>query len=534
MIIDSRTIEQDKTIETDVCILGAGVAGITLAQEFADAKFNVCLVESGGIGPDNAVQALSWGENVGLPYYPLDVARASAIGGSGHRWNIDLQDGDFGVRLHPLDPLDFEARDWVPDSGWPYDKAHIDPYYERAQQVCRIGAYTYDVNDWEIAGTTPRLPFLTDRVQTTIFQFMHRTVYIEAYRKLIDRAANITTYIYGNATELQTDENATCVKRVRIQTLPGNSFNINAKKVIAAMGAIETPRLLLLSNRRQKCGLGNRNDLVGRYFMEHPHLWSGRFIPSDDTLAGRTGLYRLHWAGQTPIMGKLTIAEEVQRTEKILNYCVSIHPVPHKPRPDIAPDWPVVSWPLLQAKDYPPRQVPKAGLNSLYAGARNTLSKVYRKFNKRAIYFTLNHMSEQLPNPDSRVLLSSEKDPMGRHRVQLNWQVKPLDMHTIIRSQQVIDEELQRAGLGRLAIDMTGVSPPSGLHGGWHHMGTTRMHKDRAKGVVDQNGRVHGMSNLFIAGPSVFPTGGYANPVLTIVALSVKLADYIKTNIQGD
>jgi choline dehydrogenase-like flavoprotein len=299
------------------------------------------------------------------------------------------------------------------------------------------------------------------------------------------------------------------------------------------MGAIESPRLLLLSNQSQKCGLGNRNDLVGRYFMEHPHLWSGRFYPSNDTLAGNTGLYRLHWAGQTPIMGKLTIAEEVQRAEKILNYCVSIHPEPHKPRADIAPDWPVISWPLLQARNYQQSQVPKAGLNSLYHEARNTLSRVYRSFKKRPVYFTLNHMSEQLPNKDSRVLLSSEKDRLGQNRIQLDWQVKPLDMRTIIRSQQIINEELQRAGLGRLSIDMQDESPPSDLHGGWHHMGTTRMHTDPAKGVVDQNGRVHGMSNLFIAGPSVFPTGGYANPVLTIVALSIKLADHIKAMIRG-
>jgi choline dehydrogenase-like flavoprotein len=534
MIIDSRSIERDKTIETDVCIIGAGVAGLTLAQEFAGAAFNVCLLESGGIGPDNVTQALSWGENVGLPYYPLDVARASAIGGSGHRWNIDLYNGHFGVRLHPLDALDFEERDWVPDSGWPFGKAQVDPFYERAQQVCKIGAFTYDVKDWEDPGQTPRLPFATDRVQSTIFQFMHRTVYIEAYRRLIDQAPNITTLIHGHATELDTNENAASVRRIHVRTLDGIAFRIKAQKVIVAAGAIETPRLLLISNRSQTCGLGNGNDLVGRYFMEHPHLWSGRFIPVDDMLAGRTALYRLHWAKQTPIMGKLTIARKVQKTEKILNYCVSIHPVTRRPRSDIAPSWPVVSWPLLQAGNLEQERHPTSGLRSLYGEARNTLSRVYRKFKVPPVYFTLNHMSEQQPNRDSRVMLSMEKDPLGRNRVQLNWQITPLDVRTIIRSQQIIDEELQRAGLGRLAIHLKDESPPADLHGGWHHMGTTRMHANPTKGVVDENGRVHAMSNLFIAGPSVFPTGGYANPVLTIVALSIRLADHIKTIMQGE
>jgi choline dehydrogenase-like flavoprotein len=534
MIIDSRTIENHKTVEADVCIIGAGVAGITLAQELAGADFKVCLLESGGTGPDNATQALSWGPNVGLPYYPLDVARASAMGGSGHRWNIDLQDGSFGVRLHPLDPHDFEEREWVPDSGWPFSKAGIDPFYNRAQHVCKVGAYSYDVGDWETADATPRLPFASDRVQTTIFQFMRRTVYIEFYRRLIDAASNITTFTHGSATELRTDESAGTVTGICVRTLGGNGFFIKAHLVVLAAGAMETPRLLLISNRTQTCGLGNGNDLVGRYFMEHPHLWSGRFIPAQDSIAGRTALYRLHWAKETPIMGKLTISAAAQRAERILNYCVSIHPEPYRVRGDIAPDWPVVSWPLLQAGNYKSNRQPESVLSSLRREARDTLSRVYRKFKKPGIYFTLNHMSEQLPNRDSRVMLCAEKDAFDRNRIQLNWQVKPLDVRTIIRSQQILDEELRKAGLGHLVIELKDQSAPPDLHGGWHHMGTTRMNLDPAKGVVDQNCRVHGISNLFVAGPSVFPTGGYANPVLTIVALSIRLADHIKATMQGE
>jgi choline dehydrogenase-like flavoprotein len=534
MIIDSRTIEKNKTVETDVCIIGAGVAGMTLAQELAGADFKVCLLESGGAGPDNATQALSWGPNVGLPYYPLDVARASAMGGSGHRWNIDLQDGSFGVRLHPLDAHDFEEREWVPDSGWPFGKAVIDPFYERAQQVCKVGAYSYDVQDWETADATPRLPLANDRVQTTIFQFMRRTVYIESYRRLIDAAANITTLIHGSATELRTDDSAGTVTRISVRTLEGDAFFIKAHLVVLAAGAMETPRLLLISNRTQTCGLGNGNDLVGRYFMEHPHLWSGRFVPAHDSIAGCTALYRLHWAKQTPIMGKLIISAATQRAEKLLNYCVSIHPEHDRTRGDIAPDWPVVSWPLLQAGNYKYNRHPASGLSSLYREARNTLSRAYRKFKKPRIYFKLNHMSEQLPNRDSRVMLCAEKDALGRNRIQLNWQVRPLDIRTIIRSQQILDEELRRAGLGHLDIQLKDPSAPPDLHGGWHHMGTTRMNLDPAKGVVDHNCRVHGISNLFIAGPSVFPTGGYANPVLTIVALSIRLADHIKATMQGE
>jgi choline dehydrogenase-like flavoprotein len=137
-------------------------------------------------------------------------------------------------------------------------------------------------------------------------------------------------------------------------------------------------------------------------------------------------------------------------------------------------------------------------------------------------------MAEQVPNPHSRVTLAPQRDCLGQNRVRLNWQLSAIDILSVIRTQHIIDSELRRAGLGRLYTQLRDETLPPNLHGGYHHMGTTRMHADPKKGVVDANCRVHGLSNLFIAGPSVFPTGGYANPTLTIVALAVRLADHIK------
>lgn len=533
MIIDSHSIPEGEIIEIDVCIVGAGVAGITVAQKFIGDRIRVGLFECGDLKPDNETQSFFWGKNIGHPYYPLDMTRSCGFGGSAHRWNIDLQTGNFGVRLHPLDAIDFIEREWVPNSGWPFDKSHLDFFYERAQRVCKIGPYAYDAEDWEGTKQTPSLPFKSNRVQTTIFQFADRMTFIKDHFHAIAETDNIDIYTHANVVGIETDEEAKIVKGLRLACSTGKRFSVQAKLFILALGAIETARLLLISNKVQKNGLGNGKDLVGRYFMEHPHLWSGRYIPSSPKHVGKIGLYALHWNNGTPIMGKLTINQRVQQSEKLLNYCVSIVPDIYKYRPNIMPDWHVVSWPLLDAQRPYEKKNDSLTFAAYYKKTYSLLSRAYRKFKPPGILFRLNHMTEQIPNSESRVFLIGEKDGLGRNRICLDWRLSSMDIRSIIRSQEIIDEELQKAGLGRLQIDLAQEKPPSNLQGGWHHMGTTRMHVNPQKGVVDENCQVHGISNLFIAGPSVFPTCGYANPVLTIVALAVKLADHIKDKINN-
>jgi choline dehydrogenase-like flavoprotein len=512
MIVDARSVPEDETIETDVCIVGAGIAGMTLAREFIGEEFRVCLLESGGFEPDKVTQSLYWGENIGHPYYPLDTHSARCFGGTSHRWEIEIDDSRLGVRLRPLDEIDFEERDWVPYSGWPFDKAHLDPFYERAQSICQIGPYTYDVEDWEDPEKTSRLPFINGRVKTTIFQFGPRDPFLTDYRDEIVQADNMTTYLYANVIEIETAETAQTATRLRVACLQGSKFWVSAKLFILAMNGIETPRLLLLSNKTQSAGLGNQHDLVGRFFMEHPHLWSGIYVPSDPSIFNATALYKIHTANNVAIMGKLTLAEEVLRREKLLSYCVSIHPSV----------WPKrLHHQRTMSKGVAPFKVLRSAIRR-YEG-------FFDKHKPPKIeVFRLNHMSEQVPNPNSRVTLAAERDALGQNRAQLDWQPTSLDMRTIIRAQKIIDEGLRRAGLGYLHIELDDDTPPPDLHGGYHQMGTTRMHVDPKKGVVDENCRVHGISNLFIAGPSVYPTVGYANPVLTFVALAVRLADHVK------
>ena len=546
MIIDARSLPENTEISTDVCIVGAGTAGLTLAREFAGQKFRVCLLESGGLKPDPETQALYKGENIGHPYFSLDSARARYFGGSTNRWHIPIGEDCIGVRMRPLDEIDFEERDWVPNSGWPFKKSHLDPYYERAQAVCRIEPSSYDVSDWENPEKTPRLTLDRKRIHTVIFKFGSRLPFLVDYSKEITQAGNIATYLYANVTEVATDEGGRKATRLKAACLNGKKFSIRAKIFILAAGAIEIPRLLLLSNKTHHAGLGNQHDLVGRFFMEHPHFWSGVYIPSVSEALKITALYnRIHTVNGVPIIGKLSLSEETIRREGLLNYVAEL-----VPRTVLKTSLNQFFYPRIDSESVHSYQTIRSAIRNkkmpedfkrhagnIFTGLNDFVVSAYRNIKrrtlrildkKRILVFRLANMSEQMPNPDSRVTLDTECDALNQRRVRFDWRLSETDIQSAVKSQQILDRELRRAGLGRLYVELNDKTPPRQITGGWHHMGTTRMHVDPQKGVVNENCRVHGIPNLFIAGPSVFPTSGYANPSLTIVALSLRLADHVK------
>ena len=314
---------------------------------------------------------------------------------------------------------------------------------------------------------------------------------------------------------------------------------MRAKTFVLATGATENARLLLASNDRVPHGLGNDHDLVGRYFMEHPHVWSGYFVASDPAFALPTSRFRIQRVNGVAVMAKWTVAEEVRRRERLLGYCVSIHPVD---TPEIS-DGTYSAVRLLRGlRDR--RMPPHTGrhLKRVVGGLPGIVSDLAdRRRRKRAgrreagtgRVYRMDHMGEQMPDPESRVTLSHERDPLGMPRVRLDWRLAAEDLRSMARSQEILDEELRRTGAGRLQIFLDEETPPPGLKGGWHHMGTTRMDDDPKRGVVDRHGAVHGIANLFVTGSSVFPTVGYANPLLTVGALAIRLADRLKALRHG-
>jgi choline dehydrogenase-like flavoprotein len=548
VLADARSVSMDETVETDVCIVGAGLAGLTVAHEFIGQDVQVLLLESGDLTRDDETQSLYEGDSVGLPYYRLEEARARYVGGSSNYWDIDIGGEYPGVRLRPLDAIDFEERDWIEHSGWPFTRAHLDPFYERAQSIFGIKSTTFDVGRWSDARERSRLAVSERDVASVIFKFGSQDVYTVGYRNdIVRHAENVIVLVHANVVEIETDARAQSARRVRVACLHGNRFWVTAKIFIVATGGIEVPRLLLASNTVQAAGLGNQHDLVGRYFMEHLHFWSGVYVPAP-IVVGTMGLYsQIRRVDGVPVVAKLALTESALRRERLLNQCVQLMPE----TVTMGALYPgVVSRGTSSLRTLTASltrgTVPDRGdVGNVVLGFGDVLMHAYHKARRtvdrrrqRIRAFRLAHMTEQVPNHGSRVRLATERDALGERRAQLEWRLSPVDIHSVVRTQRVIDTALRRAGVGRLYTQLRDDTPPigavpAGVHGGYHHMGTTRMHADPRRGVVDPNSRVHGVSNLFVAGPSVFPTGGYANPVLTVVALSLRLADHVKQVVKA-
>ncbi len=156
-IIDARRLPDAYEVESDLCIIGAGAAGIAMASEFLNGPLRVALLESGGIQPDPEIQALTRGRMVGLPDFPLSQTRLRYFGGTTNHWS---------AHVLPLDPIDFERRSWVPHSGWPFGSSDLAPLYQRASQFLLLPERAFDARVWH-GGGSPRSTVLRPSISLT-------------------------------------------------------------------------------------------------------------------------------------------------------------------------------------------------------------------------------------------------------------------------------------------------------------------------------------------------------------------------------
>lgn len=509
MHIDARTLEDGTIINGDICIVGAGAAGISMALEWMNSGHKVILLEGGGFEYEDQMQDLYRGKTTGQRYYPLQAARLHYFGGTTGHW---------AGFCSPLEPIDFKKRDWVPHSGWPITRTDLDPFYARAQKNLELGPYEYDFEKYrEKDSDLVSLPFNQDVVYNKMWQFSPPTRFGQKYKDTIVNAPNIILYTYANVTEIKTNDNVSAVTEVTTKNFAGKQLRVRAKYFVLACCAIQNARLLLASNRQAPKGLGNHNDLVGRFFMEHLEIKSAELWLAKPELLK---LYLIDF-GKTKYRAELAISEEKQAEYKILNGTASFTPL------EVA-------------------RKEKAFIDTWNADPENSEKKMReyksqggvpsKKPEKRYKDFELFTRIEQAPNPSSRITIDRETDALGVPRANLHWELTTFEKRSIHKIYEIIGQQCGLSEIGRVKLmdylrNPDDNSWPEFAGAGWHHMGTTRMSNSDKDGVVDSDCKVHGLANLYIASSSCFVTAGCPNPTLTIVALTLRLSDHLKNKL---
>ena len=535
MFFDARRLDSN-VVDADVCIVGAGAAGITMACRFAGTSLSVLLLKSGGFELDQETQSLYDGDNVSFDKFPLQATRLRYFGGTTNHW---------GGMTPRLSSSVMAPRPDMPLSGWPIAHDELIKYYPAAEKICQLGGAEWDKTDhWQrITGHKP-LHLARGAIVPKIVFCSPPTRFGIAYRSTLKAAKNVKVFLYGNAREVVVNDSTSHAERIEVQCIGGNRFSVKAKVFVLALGGLETPRLLLLSRAQAPAGLGNIYGNVGRHYMDHPNVSGGLLQLSAN--APDYGFFeqRVTKDGRR-VTGLFVPKPGVVEDEGIGDFRVGLSPAPSPPaglrslrelshfysNPEVGVDLGRHLANILLDIDQVGNVVAKNvfGRNGGYL-----TSQANGNLDGRTAWCEV--CAEQFPNPDSRVSLAHDTDIFGQQRIRLDWRLKPTDLRTMRRAMQLFAAAVAACGHGRVRLtrelltsnflDLVEIAS--------HPMGTTRMSSDPRKGVVDANLLVHGMDNLYVCSSSTWPTsGGWMNPTLTIVALAVRMAERIRQQFEG-
>lgn len=522
MLIDGRTVTTPPSSE--VCVVGAGPAGLTLAEQLASKGISVLVVERGGLEPPSTTTRELSGElGDGLPYFQLDEARSMGLGGTSHLW----PEAD-GLRSRPLDPVDFEVRQGVRYSGWPISWPDVASYYDEAERICRLAERSYELGQWTGPQTQP-LDFDQTGFESAILKFGTEIDIFRRRRAQFEGSKRLSLLHHSTAARLKSNEaDPARVESVRVITSSGREFDVTASVFVLAGGGIENARTLLLSRGPHAKGLGNHNDMVGRFFQEHLRIHSGVLVPASPSLVEDLKLYQRHVVDGYKTMGVLVPDAGSIRDHELLNSAIYLRPSDELRSSQIYRS--IASLKFIGKSRWGKGDDPVVGhLSNLAKHPISAAQTVIRasRGKTEAPVIQLSLQTEQSPNPESRVTLGDKTDPMGLPVAKLTWRLNDLDLESARRIQELLGKAVKAKGIGSVESMLGTESPPLPVRGFWHHIGTTRMDTSPRSGVVDPNCRVHNINNVYVTGSSVFPTGGYANPTLTIVALALRLSRHL-------
>lgn len=553
MIEDARSIPPGTCLKADLCIVGGGAAAIALAWEYMKSGRQVILLPGGGPNQTAAGIDLYRGK-VSPPgsHEPLEENRLRMWGGTTTVW---------GGRIVPFDPVDFEKRSWIPDSGWPISLESLRDPIARACQFSEAGVADFDARS-AFPNTQPWILRDFDNEDFSTWPLERWSVptdFSKRYRPDLDAAPNVRVLLHAHAIHLQMDPSGSKLQHVDAACVPDRTFRIEARNTVIACGALENARLLLAARDVLSAGIGNERDLVGRFYQSHRFGVCGSAELKDPTKdfiydfeKDKEGVYcrRRFWL--TPE------AQEKHQVGNVVGFFFRTVSGASEHRNAMVSSVLLAKTLLGGAKKGPRRLcqiirdqrrelathlgiVLKDGPSIFGQLAAVAYTRCFQKRRlpmvlppKKTNRFPLFFQTEHAPLADSRVILDpSSCDDFGMPRLEASIRFSDVDYRTVSTFVRLFKQRLEGSGLGTFHLtedDEEFLADPSRhqFNSNSHNIGTTRMGATPRTGVVDVDCKVHGVDNLYVAGSSVFPTSSHANPTLMIVALSLRLAECLK------
>ena len=492
----------------DVCIVGAGAAGLTLAHEMLRLGHSVLLLEGGGQSRwERKSQAINKSHILGHAFHGAHSGRFRGLGGTTAAWAGHVME---------FDELDFQARDWVEGSSWPIPKSELRKFYVKAREIQGTDNLIHDDDDlvWENAKTAE--PALGEELQTVL---SHRVPERKFARKFADTIADerLIVLLHANAVEMISSDDKGTISSLRFRSLTGKESTCSAKRIVLCLGGIESSRFLL----NQRFAPWNENGLVGRYFQDHVHCFAADVSDTD--------LGSHDWPHGPFYVPKFQMTAAAQRKYQVLNAtAMVVHSdgIFETLRTGIK----VITGP-----------VSSIGVKEFLRMAPNVPAALWHRFQVRRkpgyvppwAELKLSVSCEQSPESESRITLSKKLDKLGLFKSDITWRISEQEVHTIRNFVAVAKDAFAASGIAKITPDpdLNTDKIVAKCTDTFHHCGGTRMAARSQDGVVDTNLRLHHMENAYVCSSSVFPCSGVANPTHTIMALAVRLAEHLNSTL---
>ncbi len=517
MLLTLDSLETGSERVCDLAIIGGGAAGLTLALGLAGRGFSMVLAEAGGETFDPRHQSFCAGSSIGDLGLDPEATRLRQLGGSTNHW---------GGRSRPLDAEALAARPWLDLPAWPFG---IDELHRHLDAACRLLEIERPTGEpWDAPAPADARALAGPTLAPALWRFSPPTRMGERWRAELAAADDLTLLLDATLVDIDLAPTLDRIAALELESSTGRSLRLRPRLTVLAMGGIENARLLLACRRQLGAGIGNRHDQVGRHFMGHPI-----FEPLQIALAPGVRLPATLHDGIRPGQGRIEGHLHLTLTGQRALESTAVDAAFYSDGQFGPPGFRAAR--RLQRKlghgRFDASLIRDGGemLGDLRGLVHESLVKL-GWLTPDAGRLTVSTLLEQHPDPSSRITLDCATDPRGRPRARVDWRLGENDRRTVRRFARHLADHVAAAGLGRAvlepwALDESLPFPPHGNSA--HHMGATRMSRTPRSGVVDPDCRVHGMTDLYIAGSSVFPTSGSQHPTLNLVMLTLRLADHL-------